>query len=141
MRHSMTTALSALVLFTASAASAATLHFSAALNGASEVPPNATKGSGQVTASLDTVSKALTYTATYSGTTGPGVAAHFHGPAAPGANGPVAVPVTNPASPISGSATLTDAQIADLEGGKWYFNVHTAANPGGEIRGQVQAAK
>ncbi|MDB5424047.1 MAG: hypothetical protein JWQ29_1463, partial [Phenylobacterium sp.] len=43
-------------------------------------------------------------------------------------------------SPIKGTATLTDAQIADLNAGKWYFNVHTAANPGGEIRGTVTAA-
>ena len=41
------------------------------------------------------------------------------------------------ASPISGTATLTDAQAADLEAGKFYFNIHTAANPGGEVRGQV----
>ena len=41
------------------------------------------------------------------------------------------------ASPLKGEATLTDAQAADLAAGKWYFNVHTAANKGGEIRGQV----
>jgi hypothetical protein len=41
------------------------------------------------------------------------------------------------ASPIKGTATLTDAQAADLAAGKWYFNVHTEANKGGEIRGQV----
>jgi hypothetical protein len=41
------------------------------------------------------------------------------------------------ASPVKGSATLSEAQAADLMAGKYYFNVHTAANPGGEIRGQV----
>ena len=41
------------------------------------------------------------------------------------------------ASPLKGEATLTDAQAADLAAGKWYFNIHTAANKGGEIRGQV----
>ena len=40
-------------------------------------------------------------------------------------------------SPLKGEATLTDAQAADLAAGKWYFNIHTAANKGGEIRGQV----
>jgi hypothetical protein len=50
----------------------------------------------------------------------------------------VAVAIPNAtSSPAEGSATLTDAQAADLVAGKYYVNVHTAANPGGEIRGQV----
>ena len=65
-------------------------------------------------------------------------AAHFHGPAEAGKNAGVAVPIPNAASsPVKGEATLTDAQAADLLGGKYYINIHTAANPGGEIRGQV----
>jgi hypothetical protein len=40
---------------------------------------------------------------------------------------------------MNGEATLTDQQIADLTAGKWYFNIHTAAHPGGEIRGQLPA--
>ena len=40
-------------------------------------------------------------------------------------------------SPIEGSATLTASQVFDLRAGLWYANLHTAANPGGEIRGQV----
>ena len=35
------------------------------------------------------------------------------------------------------NADLTDAQAADLQGGRWYINIHTNANRGGEIRGQV----
>ena len=55
-----------------------------------------------------------------------------------GKNGGVAVAIPNAtSSPVEGSATLTDAQAADLTGGKYYVNIHTAANPGGEIRGQV----
>ena len=103
---------------------------------------SATKGSGDVLATLDTTTKKLTYTMTYLGLTGPATAAHFHGPAAAGANAGVAVPIgANPASPTTGSVTLTDAQIKDLEAGKWYANVHTAANPGGEIRGQMVMTK
>ena len=45
------------------------------------------------------------------------------------------------ASLITGSATLTDVQAADLMAGKWYFNLHTAAHPGGEIRGQVSLTR
>ena len=44
------------------------------------------------------------------------------------------VPASSLANPMAGTATLTDDQIADLKAGKWYFNIHTAANPGGEIR-------
>ena len=54
-----------------------------------------------------------------------------------GKNGPVAVPITPATSPFEGSATLTDAQANDLLAGKLYVNVHTEANKGGEIRGQV----
>jgi hypothetical protein len=50
---------------------------------------------------------------------------------------PWAVPITPAASPFEGSATLNDAQANELLAGKWYVNVHTEANKGGEIRGQV----
>jgi hypothetical protein len=118
-----------------SAASAAMIDFHATMSGKSEVPPNASTGSGDVLATLDTTSKKLTYTMTYMGLSGPATAAHFHGPAAPGAN--AGVVATSPPSPTTATATLTDAQIKDLEAGQWYANVHTAANPGGEIRGQM----
>ena len=86
----------------------------------------------------DTASKQVTWRITFSGLTGTPTAAHFHGPAALGANAGVAVPIPNlTTSPAQGSATLTDAQAADLVGGRYYINIHTAANPAGEIRGQV----
>ena len=64
MRH-LVLAASALALI-AGAAHAETLHFQASLNGASEVPPNATGGTGQVTAALDTATKTFTYTLSFS---------------------------------------------------------------------------
>jgi hypothetical protein len=95
-------------------------------------------GKGAATATLDTATKTLTWTVDYSGLSGAATAAHIHGPADPGANAGIVVPFTGDlASPIKGSATLSDAQIADLEAGKWYVNIHTAANKGGEIRGQL----
>jgi len=95
-------------------------------------------GKGAATASLDTASKTLTWDVDYSGLSGPVTAAHLHGPADPGANAPVVVPFNGSlATPIKGSATLTDAQIQQLEAGKWYVNIHTEANKPGEIRGQL----
>ncbi len=142
MTHKWTAAVVALGLFAAGAASAATLHFTAALKGADETPPTTSKGTGQVAATLNTASKAFSYTVTYSGLTGPATAAHFHKGAA-GVSGPPVLPVPKAdlASPMKGKATLSEDQIKDLEAGQWYFNIHTAANPGGEIRGQVTEAK
>jgi hypothetical protein len=108
------------------------------LDGKSEVPPNTSAGTGAADVDYDAASKKLTWKLTYSGLSGPATAAHFHGPAEAGKNAGVKVPIPNAtSSPAEGSAILTDEQAADLTAGKYYINVHTAANPGGEIRGQV----
>lgn len=116
---------------------AATETFKGTLSTAAEVPPVTGSGSGTASVTLDTATKMITYSVTYTGLSGPAAAAHIHCGAAAGANSGVAVPFPSAASPISGSATLTDAQVADLEAGKCYVNVHTAANKGGEIRAQL----
>jgi hypothetical protein len=126
----------ALCLFSAVAAQAKTVRFTATLSGAEQVPPVTTAATGKVIATLDTDEKVLTYIVTYSGLSGPAVAAHFHGPADKGANAPPIVPIdaSDLPSPIAGTADMTAAQMGDLTAGKWYFNIHTAANPGGELR-------
>ncbi len=107
------------------------------LSAKNEVPPNASSGSGTARVELD--GNVIKWNVTYSGTTGPLTAGHFHGPAQPGANAGVVVPFAGPlASPIVGSATLTPAQADQVKAGLWYVNLHTAANPGGELRGQVK---
>jgi len=112
--------------------------FKATLDGKSENPPNASAGSGTADIDYDPATKKLSWKLTYSDLSGPATAAHFHGPAEAGKNAGVAVAIPNAtSSPVEGSAVLTDAQAADLEAGKYYVNVHTKANPGGEIRGQV----
>ena len=113
---------------------------SATLTGASQVPPNSTTGSGTASIKLD--GDTLSWVITYSGLTGPVTGAHFHGPAPANGNAGVVVPFAGSlGSPITGSKQLTAAQIAQLKSGLWYLNLHTAANPGGEIRGQVTAAR
>ncbi len=119
------------------AASAEVVKLTAELKGSNEVPPNNSSGSGKAEATFDTDSKVLTYTVTYSGLSGPALGAHFHGPSEPGKNAGIALPFKSAQSPIQGTATLTDAQAADVLAGKWYANIHTAANPGGELRGQM----
>lgn len=110
------------------------------LSGASEVPPVASNASGTVELNLNKQINELSWTVTYSGLSGPATGAHFHGPAMAGANAGVVVPMTGSlTSPIRGTASLTAAQAADLMAGKWYVNLHTAANPNGEIRGQFPA--
>lgn len=116
---------------------AETITYKADLAAASVVPPTTSKATGAVTATYDTVSRELVWKGDYSGLSGPETAAHFHGPAAAGKNAGVAVPMAAAQSPFEGKATLSDAQAADLAAGMWYVNIHTGANPGGEIRGQV----
>jgi hypothetical protein len=108
------------------------------LTGAQEVPEVATGGSGTVETTLDNSTNLLTWSVAYSGLSGPVTAGHVHGPAPAGTNAGVLIPFTGDlSSPIKGKATLTAAQVSDLTAGRLYVNLHTAKNPGGEIRGQL----
>lgn len=110
----------------------------AALSGAQEVPPNDKSATGQAEVTFNKDTQELKYRVTYAGLSGPATGAHIHGPAAAGANGPVVVPFASPGSPISGEARLNPTQAGDLLAGLYYVNIHTAAHPGGEIRGQLR---
>lgn len=117
---------------------AAMMNMKADLKPTNEVPPTASQGTGSVTATFDSASKKLSWKGSVSGLSGPATAAHFHAGEA-GKNGAVVIPIAGAdKGSFEGSATLTDAQAADLTAGKWYVNVHTAANKAGEIRGQVE---
>jgi hypothetical protein len=130
-------------LLNVSSAFAESTEFKATLAGASEVPPVTSQASGEVTLSLEPESRIVSWVAKFGDLSGPAAAAHFHGPAAAGANAPpiITVPSGVLLSPNIGVATLSPAQVDDLEAGKIYFNVHTAAHPGGEIRGQLVPVK
>ncbi len=137
-RPMLATLAIAAAIFSATPAFAEMQAYKADLKGASETPANDAKGTGDVEATYDTTSKKLAWTINYAGLTGAATAAHFHGPAAVGVSAPPVVPLTGKLdSPIKGEATLTDAQAADLQAGRWYFNIHTAAHKDGELRGQV----
>jgi len=129
-------------LLVAPAAFAKVTEFSFKLTGQSETPPNDSKGSGAGTARYDDQTHVLSWNITYQGLSSPVTAAHFHGPAQPGESAPhtIAIPDDKLASPIIGSATLTDEQAKQLLGNQWYFNVHSKNIPKGELRGEVRPA-
>ncbi len=114
-----------------------TANFLAALRGSQEVPPTASPAQGAGTVVIDPVSRQLIAAVTTTGIVA--TDAHIH-EGAPGVSGPIIVPLTASA-PGSGvwlaKATLTDAQYNALRAGNLYFNVHSAAFPNGEIRGQI----
>jgi hypothetical protein len=132
-------AIAMLTVLASTASFADTVALKANLQPSSEVPPRVSKGHGILDASFDTDTKVLSWTATYADLSGPVTMAHFHGPAPVGQNAKPQIPIDKHAlaSPMKGQATLTDAQVADLMAGQWYFNLHTQENPTGEIRGQV----
>ena len=106
------------------------------LNGIQEVPANAGSGIGCARYRINPVANTLDYHITYSGLTGPATGAHFHGPAGPGANGGVVFGLAV-GNPIVGTWNYPEALESSILAGDIYVNIHTAAFPGGEIRGQI----
>ncbi len=131
------------------AADPPTPAFGGPLTGAQETPAVTTAATGEGTAVVSPDGSTITYVVTYSGLSGPAVAAHIHTGAA-GAAGGVILPLKVSASPMvgtltaanftaSGTITTFAEAVAAIKAGNTYFNVHTAANGGGEIRGQIMA--
>jgi hypothetical protein len=120
------------------------------LTGAQENPAVATAATGQGTVVISADGSTITYIVTYSGLSGTVNAAHIH-TGAMGTNGGVILPLTAGPSPMvgtltaanfsaSGAVTTFAQAVAAIRAGTTYFNLHTTANPGGEIRGQIVAA-
>lgn len=131
----------ALVVVLFSITANAATYFTGNLSGAQEVPPNGSTATGFGRVTLNAAEDSITASFYWSGLTGNATAGHIHGPAAAGSNGPVVFNMA-PAAATSGSVVnatfaVTPTQVADLKAGLWYFNIHTGANPGGEIRGQL----
>ena len=114
---------------------------SGTFTGAQEVPAVTSSATGTYTATFDKASRELRYTVTFTGITPTVGHLHF---GAPGMKGDVfqPFPFNNAASngfdsPITGTTTLTQAQAAALLANGVYANLHSAANPGGEIRADL----
>ncbi|MCS4509004.1 CHRD domain-containing protein [Xylophilus ampelinus] len=115
-----------------------TATLTARLSGDQEVPPVQTLGQGTAQIWYNKQTNGLRWKVVYSGLSSPATAAHFHGPAAIGANAGVVVPFKGPLSGTEeGEVVITPAQGEELLSGLWYVNVHTSNHPAGEIRGQV----
>ncbi len=113
-------------------------QFEAELSPKSEVPPIVGDADGEAEIKIDQATNKLSWKIEYEDLTGNVTDAHFHGPAMIGEKAGVALQIEGDlSSPIKGEATLTAAQTADLLAGRWYVNLHTAAHPDGEIRGQL----
>ncbi len=119
--------------------------FRATLNGASQVPPVETKGSGWFEAVYRPSTKVLEYRLNVAGLSGPVTMAYLHGPAQSGQNAqqvaPINVPFYADRSTISDGVTLTKQQADEVLAGLWYVNVMTEKYPDGEIRGQIVPLK
>ncbi|MES1148985.1 MAG: CHRD domain-containing protein [Bradyrhizobium guangdongense] len=141
MKPSMQSAFAAMLaagsLIWCATATAEMVTLKSELMAANEVPPNSSTATGTAEATLDTTTRTLTWLVTYTGLSGPAIGAHFHGPSEPGKNAGIVLPFNFVATPIKGTTVLSEAQTADFLAGKWYTNIHTAQNPGGEIRGQM----
>ena len=148
-------------LLLATGASAATITYVATLNGPNENPSNSSLGTGSATAVIDTTANTLTLSASFGGLSSPTAAAHIHCCAAPPTNVGVSVGSTGfPTGVLQGSFNATynlldsaiysaafvtanggtatgamNALLAGLANGQSYYNIHTSASPGGEIRG------
>src|SRR5215211_7643236 len=122
---------------------AATFTFTAVLNSGQEPPPNTndSKAFGVAFVTFNAETGEICFSISYEefNLTSEETNAHFHASAPPVVNAPVIIQRPTPGGPKNGCVTadLTEDQRRDLFRGLWYINVHTAKNPGGEIRGQV----
>ncbi|TDE43487.1 CHRD domain-containing protein [Flavobacterium rhamnosiphilum] len=115
--------------------SGSTIIYTATLRGANEVPANASTATGTATLRFNTVTKTFTISVTYTGVTATGAHIHY---ANPGVSGPIAFPFSSIASPITyTSVALNATQESYLNANLYYVNIHSAALPDGEIRGQL----
>jgi hypothetical protein len=137
MRHAIRSL--AFAAFCAVGLAQAPVYLAASLDAAQEVPPNASAGTGFGIVRLDPATSTVNIFVAFENLSGAATAAHLHDGAV-GVNGPVIIGLASGPTGWTGSGALTAAQVTSLTNGTMYVNVHTATNPGGEIRGQVVLA-
>lgn len=112
-------------------------------NGGQEAPIRViTPATGTITGTYNKTTNILQYTISWNNLSTAPSGMHLHGPADAGVAAPVKIPITGFTASATGSVSKSDtlkneADEADFLLGKWYYNLHTPANPGGEIRGQI----
>ncbi|HID72783.1 TPA: CHRD domain-containing protein [Candidatus Micrarchaeota archaeon] len=138
-----------LVLVFPIAANAAVFNLAATLTPGAEVPPvtNAAGALGDAAMVLNDETGMFAWIISFQGLTGPATAAHFHAGAVDDTGPPVLNLDTDPgvtfsglsadAGIFAGTTTLSADAVMAVLSGNWYVNIHTEANGGGEIRGQV----
>ena len=151
-------AFTAMLFACGGSSNAPATNFSATMNGANEVPPVTSGGTGAATVTINGAAGNYTgsYSVNFSGLTAPANVSHIQVVTTGGATGPVIVGFTGvPAATsgsFSGSFSATDVKpqtnpplanmddlVAAIRAGNAYVNIHTSTNPTGEIRGQLQA--
>jgi hypothetical protein len=111
--------------------------FTSILTSGQEVPVGTSTAFGVAFLTFEEKTRELTYSITYQGLSSAETAAHFHGPAAPGADATVLVGIDQTGAAKQGTVVLSKEQAALLKKGLVYINIHSTNFPGGEIRGQV----
>lgn len=140
MRRRIAVILAAVAMLSACSVTPTTrVRMSANMDAKGEIAEVDSPGTGTCTVWFDKAAGKVSWNIYYTGLTGPLTAVHFHGPAGKGAEAGAQVDLGEAGFdvPIQGSAVLSAEQASQLLAGKWYVNMHTAAYPDGEIRGQI----
>ena len=117
------------------------------MSGAQETPAVTTSATGSIDAEYNRLTRILSYKITFSGLSGNATAAHIHGLAEAGV--PASVVQTFNGFPAAAAGTYSGTLLVDgvkikeedILAGRYYANIHTAAKPAGEIRGQLILTK
>ena len=147
MKRLSAIAAGSLALFLVSTpAAAVTIVYNVALSGLQSVPVNVTTAFGSATVTVDDVANTVGVVLSWTGLIGGNpTAAHIHCCVVPSANGPVVIPFTGFPAAASGTYSnlftgVSAVNIAGIEAGLAYINIHNAQFPSGEIRGDILPA-